>query len=699
MLNLRTIGVIALGCLTIDVVGHNGHGQKKRQLPPRNYDAHNVPGFSRKQNDTIPALNPQLTNTIPNNGGPTLYYNASGPVPPYDELSPVPKPFTPYTSVSALEEYFYDEIVGIISNQSIFNTSCLKCIAATEVMHLAAITQPVSTITDLLIRLCNLTGFSIYAATCESEFSGVGGLGPYWAQLFAKMSIATGDMQAWCSYQWDVCDAPPVIEINESLYFSPKPESANVVPEPSGEIINVLHLSDWHLDPRYDIGSEADCSQYLCCRPYSTNTKYDTGVNNATVPASRFGYLYCDAPADLALSSFSTMSQFFNKSDISFAIFTGDIVSHDDDDQLSRAYIEYEETVTYQTFKAEMGGIPIYPTLGNHDSLPEAYNTPNNIDGTASSGQNNILSWNYDLLSSMWQHDGWINSTEQTYASNHYGAYAHTTKQGLKIISINTDFWYTANIFNLFNLTNPDQSGIFSYLSSELAASEATGQRVWIIGHVLSGYDGTNALPNPSALFYSIVARFSPATIAGVFFGHTHEDQLQIFYDYNLSSLGSSNTTTKLRNTTDVDYTKPLTVGYIGPSITPLTGNNAGYQVYQVDAKTFSIVGTQTYFANVSESLTWSTPEWQFEYDSRSTYDVNGSWPSTAPLNATFYDNLTKAMLQDQTLVEIYNLLETKSSVVTKNCTSKACGEQKVCYIRSGSSALGLACPSKDGPF
>ena len=91
---------------------------------------------------------------------------------------------------------------------------------------------------------------------------------------------------------------------------------------------------------------------------------------NATVPASRFGYLYCDAPADLALSAFDTMAQFFDKSDLSFTIFTGDIVSHDNDDQLSRAYIEYEETVTYQTFKAQMGAIPIYPTLGNHDSLP-----------------------------------------------------------------------------------------------------------------------------------------------------------------------------------------------------------------------------------------------------------------------------------------------------------------------------------------
>ena len=31
---------------------------------------------------TPEALNPQLTNTIGDKGGPTLYYNGSGPVPP-----------------------------------------------------------------------------------------------------------------------------------------------------------------------------------------------------------------------------------------------------------------------------------------------------------------------------------------------------------------------------------------------------------------------------------------------------------------------------------------------------------------------------------------------------------------------------------------------------------------------------------------
>ena len=350
--------------------------------------------------------------------------------------------------------------------------------------------------------------------------------------------------------------------------------------------------------------------------------------------------------------------------------------------------------MTYEVFKAEMGKIPIYPTLGNHDSLPEAYNTPNNIDGKKTAGANNIFSWNYELLSSMWERDGWITAAEANHASTHYGAYAHTTAQGLRLISINTDFWYPDNVFNFFDFTNPDQSGILKFLIKELEACEAKGQRAWIIGHVLSGYSGTNSLPNPTALFYSIVARFAPATIAAIFFGHTHEDQIQIFYDYSATSLNGTK-----RNTNDIDISKPLTMGFIGPSITPLTGNNAGYQRYQVDAKTFEIMGIQTYFANVSESLTWTAPVWQFEYDARSTYNVNDTWPATSPLNATFWTDVTYSMLTNQSLVERYNFLETKSSVVTKSCSTTACAKQKVCYIRSGSGGQGYACPYGNGPF
>jgi sphingomyelin phosphodiesterase len=661
-------------------------------------------GANAAVNSSSQSVDPELTNTIPQaSGGPILYYNGSGPVPPYNEMSPVPTPITPLNSTSMIEDYFFNEISGLMNGTSITD-NCTQCIFGVELMHLAAITQPVQTVTNLLIRACEAIPAihdTIYAATCFDEFSGVGGLGPYWAQLFSKMSMATGDMQAFCYFKHHVCERPPTVEIDESLYFTTKPESANIVPEPSGKTINVLHLSDWHLDPRYDIGSEANCSQYLCCRPYTTNTDLCTNAGNASVPASRFGYLYCDSPPDLALSSFASMPSFFEPSNVSFAIFTGDIVSHDRDDQLSRAYIEYEEKVTYQTFKAQMKNTPIYATLGNHDSLPQAYNTQNTLDPVPRNSSTNALSWNYDLLSSMWETDGWITSSEASYASTHYGAYAHTTAQGLRIISLNTDFYYAFNIFNYWNFTNPDTSGILTFLANELSACEKAGQRAWVIGHVHSGYEGINALPNPSALFYSIVRRFSPATLAGVFFGHTHEDQLQIFYDYLPNSATTKNGKT-YRNTTMVDYSKPLAMGFIGPSITPFTGRNSGYQLYQVDAKTFSVTGVQTYFANVSEANSWTKPVWQFEYDARAAYAPSyphGKWPSNAPLNATFWDGITTAMLSNQTLVEMYNLYETKSSVVTQNCSTKACARQKVCYIRSGSSALGHACPHGDGPL
>ena len=174
---------------------------------------------------------------------------------------------------------------------------------------------------------------------------------------------------------------------------------------------------------------------------------------------------------------------------------------------------------------------------------------------------------------------------------------------------------------------------------------------------MLSGYDGSNPLPNPTALFYSIVQRFSPATIAGIFWGHTHEDQLIIYYDY---LPGSLNSITGLRNTTMVDYNSPLNIAFVGPSIVPITNNNAGWRIYQVDAKTFSVLGHQTYFANISESHYWSTPVWNFEYDARTIYDPLQKWGVNDPLNATFWHGVSGEMLNNGSLVSLYNFLETK---------------------------------------
>lgn len=162
---------------------------------------------------------------------------------------------------------------------------------------------------------------------------------------------------------------------------------------------------------------------------------------------------------------------------------------------------------------------------------------------------------------------------------------------------------------------------MLSFVIQELQAAEDAGQRVWITGHVLSGWDGTNPLPNPSNLFYQIVDRYSPHVIANVMFGHTHEDENFIFY--------ANNATVQSADTA-------LTPAWMGPSVTPLNNLNSGFRLYEVDSVTFDVMDAWTYFANVSsfEGLgTASGPTFSLEYSTREAYPIG--WPAYAPLNAT----------------------------------------------------------------
>jgi sphingomyelin phosphodiesterase len=171
----------------------------------------------------------------------------------------------------------------------------------------------------------------------------------------------------------------------------------------------------------------------------------------------------------------------------------------------------------------------------------------------------------------------------------------------------------------------------------------------------------------------------------------THKDEKQIFYDL-ASSNRSTNGSIIRSNWTDLNYNAPVKFAWIGPYIVPLTDYNAGWSVYQVDPKTWEIVNGQVYFANISNSLNWSPePEWEFEYDARSTYDPEGQWPKTAPLNATFWHWVTTKMESNSSLIERYNFLQTKQSVLTPSCKG-SCLVESICEIRSSNAVTYEAC-------
>ncbi|GIJ99407.1 hypothetical protein Aspvir_001539 [Aspergillus viridinutans] len=614
----------------------------------------------------------------------TFPYNLTNPnTIPTENNDPVVFP-TPSKKLSDGQQH--DLIQAVVANvTSIINGnathgSCNKCKAVLAVAKPAALYAP-TLVPDTMVSLCKQFSFKSNA-TCEEDYA-ASVFGAVWTQVLAYADVEGLDGDYIChALSKSFCGQPATRPLDTSDLF-PKPKPANPrVPKASGKRVKVLHLSDFHLDPRYSVSSEGNCSSGLCCRNNNFNS---ASRDQVLLPAPAYGTFKCDTPYDLGLAALQAIGPLTGtgkgKDDDSLAwsLYTGDLVSHDPVQEMSREYLAYTETSIYGMFKEYLTG-PVFAALGNHDTSPENINAPHNLPGPLGEQQ----SWNYEHVAGLWKHEGWIDEKTAQEARTQYGGYSVKTHYGLRVIAFNTDFWLAKNYFNFINSTNPDNSGVFSWMIDELQTAEDAGDRVWIIGHVLSGWDGSNPLPDPTNLFYQIVDRYSPHVVANIFFGHTHEDQFMIYYANN-GTLQSQDTA--------------LTTGWIVPSITPLTNLNSGFRMYEVDTGDFNVYEAYTFFSNVSDypSLIEAGPTFQFEYSTRDTYGPAAGWDKDDPLNATFWHRVTEAMEKDIELVSLHNAYQGKMSEKSPNCTNVECQEAKICYMRSGSFALGSQCPQGYG--
>lgn len=64
-------------------------------------------------------------------------------------------------------------------------------------------------------------------------------------------------------------------------------------------------------------------------------------------------------------------------------------------------------------------------------------------------------------------------------------------------------------------------------------------------------------------IILNLIIRYE-STITAQFFGHTHYDEFQVFYDTQ-------------------DLRRALSIAYVGPSVTPYYDLNPGYRIYYVD--------------------------------------------------------------------------------------------------------------------
>lgn len=83
-----------------------------------------------------------------------------------------------------------------------------------------------------------------------------------------------------------------------------------------------------------------------------------------------------------------------------------------------------------------------YAVVGNHDSCPVNSFPPAAVDTTIST------QWAYDTMSSDWS--SWIGATAAAEADTNFGSYSVLTSEGLRIISVNTNFWYKVFHMRIF---------------------------------------------------------------------------------------------------------------------------------------------------------------------------------------------------------------------------------------------------------
>ena len=592
---------------------------------------------------------------------PTMLPN---PTPTTTGVMPEPTP-GPDAGTTANQDTYQQDLLSNFSSILVNKDRdpCGKCHDALRLGQAAARTMP-AIVPDTLVQLCkhyNFTKTIKNDVQCEDKYSAAQ-MGPMYTQVLNYVDLSGGSSapNQSCNrlIQEGICgDETPQwlsgsssFDVLDSWFnnYVPPPDlnihtPAKKTGPPRDKRLRVLHLSDIHLDPRYMVGAEANCDSGQCCRADSFNSTlaqptFEPGTlpkENISEPAGYWGWYQCDSPWSLVESAMQAISALAEKDGpIDLGIVTGDLVTHDSTARISPDLVRYSEQSIYDLLKRHTGNATISVALGSSDTAPPGQAMPDKLPND----RGKQLAWDYENIAALVKSEGWGNDSTADSIRTHYGGYSISPREGLRIISINSDFWYSGNLFNYINPEEPDPSGAFHWLTDELYRANAANERAWIIASVPTGWDTSYSVLGASNLFNYIVSHYA-ATIAHIFFGHTHKDQFHFFPN--------------LTSTYPVSGEFQWTVGHalIAPSLTPNFNLQPSFRIYEIDPESYEVMDYHQYYTIVDEfrNSTDQGPVWRKLYSAREAYgnftksyidDGSSQWPSNASLNTEFWFSL-----------------------------------------------------------
>lgn len=253
----------------------------------------------------------------------------------------------------------------------------------------------------------------------------------------------------------------------------------------------------------------------------------------------------------------------------------------------------------------------------------------------------------YNDIDKLWSR--WLpGNTSETIRRGAF--YSVAVRPGLRIISLNMNVCYIYNFWLLQNSTDPMSQ--LQWLINELQMAETINEKVHIIGHIPPGSKDCSKIWSYN--YFEIVARYEN-TITAQFFGHTHHDEIQLFYDpkhFGTQPIDINCFLFYLSNDWNCCVSGRATnIAYISPSLTPFDYGNPAFRIYYVDGDhnetTRLVVDHETWTMNLQEANLLDNPEWRKSYSVRDAYSMQ----SLRPID--WHSFVTK-MTKDDELFDIY---------------------------------------------
>ena len=315
--------------------------------------------------------------------------------------------------------------------------------------------------------------------------------------------------------------------------------------------------------------------------------------------ASEWGNYNCDAPIKLVNETFRWIrdnigANGIDANGIDAIIYTGDAVDHHDITQTIGNNLKEIDTV-FQLFSEYFPNIPLFHSLGNHDTYP-IDQTPPYIYSTFLDRYNEINVMNGGLQSQ--------NKTilKGGYFYNYF--YLNGGKR-IKVISLNTMFYDTNNLFTKYS-SDTDIRGQWAWLDKMLNDAYLMGEKVWLLLHI----PPSNAMEDNiyRNKFISYLSKYKD-TIAATFSGHIHSDNFKLYFDGAGDLVG--------------DLVEDLVgFGTIPSSIMP-DKINPSFRVIEYDRADGALLNYKQYSTDLNNTIKSGALDYKVNYDFHKLYGVN----------------------------------------------------------------------------